>query len=77
MIHVNEVSCIRRAERADAAKQIIGIGGRNEDGAIWKLSQHEAIAAIERRGWAFGTRQGCELVRLAVATNPGGGCTSR
>ena len=47
------VSCVSKADRANAHERILAIGGVNPDGSRWRLPQEAAIAGIERGEWAF------------------------
>lgn len=42
------VDCIVRAGRRPPYERILGIGGDGPDGNHWRLTEDEAIAAIER-----------------------------
>ena len=42
------VDCVARAGRKPPYDRIIGIGGAGPDAADWRLTEEEAIAAIER-----------------------------
>ncbi|HYN70815.1 MAG TPA: DUF3892 domain-containing protein [Candidatus Eisenbacteria bacterium] len=42
------VDCVARAGRRPPYDRILGIGGDGPDGASWRLTEDEAIAAIER-----------------------------
>jgi len=41
------VDCVSRAGRQPPDDRILGIGGAGPDGARWRLSEQEAIAALE------------------------------
>jgi len=47
------IRCITRSDRLNHDRRIRNIGGVNPDGARWKLSEAEAIAAIEAGRWSF------------------------
>lgn len=42
------VDCVSRAGRRPPDDRILGIGGAGPDGARWRLTEDEAIAALER-----------------------------
>lgn len=47
------ISCVTRSDRLNHDRRIRGIGGVNRDGAHWRISEAEAIAAIETGRWGF------------------------
>jgi hypothetical protein len=47
------VECINKTDRTNPHERIRFIGGRNSDGTRWKMSQPDAIAAIEQGRWSF------------------------
>jgi len=47
------ISCIQRTYRKDPHERIQFIGGLDAAGSIWKLSQLEAVEAIEAGKWRF------------------------
>lgn len=47
------ITCINKSDRYDAHERILFIGGANPDGTRWKMSQQDAIAAIEAGKYAF------------------------
>jgi hypothetical protein len=48
-----KVSCINKTDRFNPHERIRKIGGVNDDGSRWKLSQEDAIAGILERKWEF------------------------
>jgi hypothetical protein len=50
------IRCVSRTDLLNHDRRIRGIGGVNPDGAHWKLSEAEAIAAIEAGRWGFYVR---------------------
>ena len=44
-----EVMCINKIDRPNPHERIKSIGGKNADGTAWKLSQQEAITAIQQQ----------------------------
>lgn len=53
MVSFHEIKCINKSDRYNPHENIIAIGGVNEDGTNWKLSQNDAISAIESGRWSF------------------------
>ena len=47
------IHCITRSDRLNHDRRVRAIGGVNSDGAHWRLSEAEAIAAIESGRWSF------------------------
>ncbi len=43
------ITCINKTDRYNPHERIRYVGGVNPDGSRWKLSQEQAIEAIEQR----------------------------
>ena len=43
----HEVLCVHKTDRSNPHERITHVGGRNDDGTAWKITQEEAIAGIE------------------------------
>jgi uncharacterized protein YfaP (DUF2135 family) len=54
----HEVKCINKTDRYNAHERIKNIGGVNPDGTHWKLTEDEAIAAIENGQYEFYVNRG-------------------
>lgn len=65
----HEVLCINKSDRYNPHERILSIGGRNEDGTAWKLSQPDAIQGIEAGKWAFYVRRGGITTNVVVAVS--------
>lgn len=63
----HEVYCINKSDRTNPHERVTHIGGRNGDGTAWKITQQEAIAAIENGKWAFYVRRGGSTVDVIVS----------
>jgi len=63
------VSTITRAYSHDPLERIDSIGGVNSDRTRWKLSQADAIAAIEAGADEFFVPFGAHAVKLVVLTH--------
>ena len=66
-----EVRCVDRVKHDDPCSRILGIGGLR-DGVTWKMTQSDAIEAMERGDMRFGARLGNHLVVLVVAVDKSG-----
>jgi hypothetical protein len=69
MASSHEVLCINRSDRLNPHERILSIGGRNNDGTRWKLSQSEAIQGIETGKWAFFVQRGGHIVNVIVSVS--------
>jgi hypothetical protein len=47
------IHCITRSDSLNHHRRVRRIGGVNPDGAHWRISEAEAIAAIETGRWSF------------------------
>ena len=63
------VRCVMRSDRLNHDRRIRGIGGVNPDGAHWRISEAEAIAAIEAGRWAFYIKAGERDIPVIVAVS--------
>jgi hypothetical protein len=69
MVQNVQVSCIRKTDRRNPHERILGIGGINDDGTRWFMTEDRAIAAIEEKRFAFWTTGGGTSVWVVVATH--------
>lgn len=67
MTNSAEIRCINKSDRFDAHDRIRSVGGVNSDGSRWKLSQPDAISAIESQTWSFYVQNGGLTVNVIVA----------
>lgn len=65
----HQVLCINKSDRLNPHERITNIGGRNSDGAPWKLTQAAAIEGIESGKWAFFVNRGGYTVDVIVAVS--------
>jgi hypothetical protein len=49
----HRVRCVQRADGSDPDERIARIGGTNSVGVNWRLTQEEAVEAIEGGRWDF------------------------
>jgi hypothetical protein len=65
----HEVLCVHKTDRSNPHQRITHIGGRNDDGTAWKITQEEAIAGIESGKWTFYVSRGGRTVNVVVAVS--------
>lgn len=63
----HEVLCVNKRDRYNPHEKITSIGGKNQDGTRWKVSQESAIAGIESGKWSFFVSRGGHTVNVVVA----------
>lgn len=72
MASSHEIKCINKQERNNIHERIINIGGVNQNGTRWKISQEEAIQGIESGEWLFYVSQGLNKVNVIIAVSAAG-----
>ena len=65
----NHVLCINKSSRMDPHERITHIGGINDQGQRWRITQQEAVQGIESGKWQFYVRIGLRDVRVIVAVS--------
>lgn len=65
------IECINKSPRQDPHKRIESVGGNNEDGTRWKMSEDRAIQAIESGTYSFYVGVNGQSVDVIVATHEG------
>ncbi|MDO3409699.1 DUF3892 domain-containing protein [Saccharibacillus sp. CPCC 101409] len=65
----HEVLCVNKRDRYNPHEKIMSIGGKNQDGTRWKVSQERAITGIESGEWSFFVSKGGHTVNVIVATS--------
>jgi predicted aspartyl protease len=68
----NQTLCINKSNRMDPHERITHMGGINDQGQRWRVTQEEAIQGIESGKWQFHVRVGLRDVRIVIAVSPYG-----
>jgi hypothetical protein len=68
----HQIQCINKQDRYNPWERITHVGGVNHDGTRWKMTQPDAVAAIERRTYQFFVRQSGSEVDVVVAESAHG-----
>ncbi|NEV64501.1 DUF3892 domain-containing protein [Thiorhodococcus minor] len=63
----HQVTCINKSDRYNPHERITHIGGKNQDGTPWKLTQEQAIEGVESGKWRFWVSVGGHSVWVVVA----------
>jgi hypothetical protein len=63
------IECINKSPRQDPHKRIESVGGNNDDGTRWKMSEDRAIQAIENRTYSFYVSVNGQSVDVIIATH--------
>lgn len=72
MASLHEIRCINKSDRTNIHERIMNIGGINGDKGRWKISQSEAILAIESDKWNFYVGQESNRVNVVIAISSAG-----
>jgi hypothetical protein len=65
----NQVLCINKSDRMNPHERITHIGGINDRGERWRITQQDAIEGIESGRWQFHVRVAVRDVPVVVAVS--------
>lgn len=68
----NQILCVNKSNRMNPHERITHIGGLNNTGQRWRITQDDAIRGIESNQWQFYARVGSRQVKVIVAVSPYG-----
>ena len=64
-----QIQCVTKSDRYNPHERILGIGGSNQDGTKWYLTQENAIQYIEAGTYQFYVRVAYHEANVVVAVS--------
>ena len=64
-----QIHCVSRSDLLNHHRRLRAIGGVNPDGSRWRLSEQDAIAAIEAGRWSFFVEYGGRQHKIIVTVS--------
>jgi hypothetical protein len=65
----HQILCVNKTDRNNPHERITQIGGKNNDGTSWRLTQSAAIEGIETGKWQFYVSRNGNTVNVIVAVS--------
>jgi hypothetical protein len=65
----HQIRCIKKTDRFNAHERIRAVGGMNDNGTNWELTQEQAIQGIEAGKWNFFVAVRGHIVNVIVAVS--------
>lgn len=65
------IQCVNKSNRMDAHERIQNVGGINNDGTRWRLTEDQAIEGIESGKWRFWVSVNGQSVWVEIANRLG------
>ena len=66
-----QIACINKCEHHNPHERTTHVGGVNANGSRWRMTESDAIEAIEDQRFSFYMSVGGESVRVVVAVHEG------
>lgn len=65
----HQIRCIKKTDRFNPHERIRAVGGMNDNGTNWELTQEQAIQGIEAGKWNFFVAVRGHIVSVIVAVS--------
>jgi len=63
------IHCVTRSDLLNHDRRLRAVGGVNPDGAHWRITEAEAVAAIEAGRWSFYVESRGQALPVVVAVS--------